>query len=172
VEKKKVVLTLVGIALLGAFWSWALWPEAKVTVTFQKEIEKIAAEKGIPVTEVKRLEVKFVEGVGLGGAGGLGAPIVTPKDPQQFFELCGKEAKILVANEKDEFGNKAIRKYWALVPSETQVIEYTEVYRSPKLDFGVSAITQEGVVFEKEHGGLVLLAAILTIFVGILRLQL
>jgi hypothetical protein len=164
VRKGVIIAILVGVVLFGGVWAWAFWPEPVVAVNFQKNIERIAVEKGIPVIEVEKLEVKFVEAVSFGGAGGLGAPIVTPKDPQQFFELCGKEAKILVANEKSDY--KVIRKYWALVPNGNYVIEYTETYSSPRLDFRVSAVTPTGVVFEKTYLALYIFAAVFTAFLG------
>jgi hypothetical protein len=163
--KKGVVITiLVGVVLFGGLWAWALWPEPAQAVTFHKEIERLATERGIPVIEVEKLEVKFVEGVGFGGAGGLGAPIVTSRSPEQFVELCGKEGKIFVANERR--GNEVIRKYWALVPHGNYVIEYIETYSSPGPILKVSGITPEGVVFEKAYLVLGIVAVVITVIAG------
>jgi hypothetical protein len=154
IKRKEIIgflLVVAGVVLFGGLWVWCLWPESPQTVTFHKVIERLATEKGIPVIEVEKLEVRFGKAIG--------APIVTAKDPQQFFELCG-QGKILVANEIN--GYEVIRKYWAV--DENYVIEYTETYSSPGLSVirKASVITPEGITFEKAYLALIILATIIS----------
>ncbi len=167
-KKDGVILFVVGV-LFGGLWVWVFLPEPPQVLTFNKYVERLAEERGIPVIEVKKLEVKEVidEGVGSNVIVGSNVVIVVGPTPlksnykEQFIELSGKEAKIFVVNN-EELKDKVIRKYWALLP-DNYVIEYAETYNSPRWDFKVKEITKEGVVFGKDDELPVTIAILITL---------
>jgi len=139
-----LVLLLEGIRLEKA--------KSPVVVDLKSRVEAMATEKRVPVIKVKRLEVKFVERAGRGGAGGLGAPVVETESPQQFFEI-GKPKYILTTLRPETTAEYVEKEYWAVNGNENRevVVQFTERYYPPSGHY-IERVEGNAMVCYSYHG--------------------
>ena len=130
VGKVAVIIGLVvfGLLMYYEYVDWATIPK-ETQVEIDRAVENMLLEENVSVFQKAYLRNEFVEGVGLGGAGGMGNNVIGSRNAQDFVETIQHNniKEVYCVYEGD--GHRFIKRYWALSSGGTH--ELRQVHTAP-----------------------------------------
>jgi hypothetical protein len=167
-QEFKIVWTLfiLGIILLWAVFGGKILSRQDIIYPIDKHVDTWIETNGIPFTHPDKLTNYFAERIGIGGAGGIGAPQKTYYSLEKMLnDVSIKNIKtIAVANETDY--DYVIRKYWVETydnyTGHNQLIEI-QIKNEPPLNYSIKEIQEDYIVYAYTTGETI---HILTLILG------
>lgn len=110
-------------------------------------IENMLSEKEISVFQKAYLRNEFVEGVGMGGAGGMGNNVVGSRNTRDFVETVqSNNIKEAYCVYEIDGGDRLAKRYWALSSGGTH--ELRQVYTAHSSLYSIKEYTKNKITFE------------------------